>query len=142
MPLAATRSNDTLTSTYDAREPEMNLNGVLPVFYAENLLPVLDFYTGVLGFVADTIDPDIEDPDVIILNHGRVSIMYAKVGPMPVSSGQLNFEVDNVDKVFANLPDFITADWGPEDFDYGRREFAIRDPNGILLVFSMPSKQG
>ena len=117
----------------------MNLNGVLPVFYAENLLPILDFYTGALGFVADTVHPDHEDPEVLILNHGRVSIMYAKVGPMPESRGQLNFEVDNVDKVLAGLPEAITPDWGPEDFDYGRREFAIRDPNGILLVFSMPT---
>jgi catechol 2,3-dioxygenase-like lactoylglutathione lyase family enzyme len=30
------------------------------------------------------------------------------------------------------------AEWGPEDFSYGLREFAIKDPNGYLLSFGSP----
>jgi hypothetical protein len=28
--------------------------------------------------------------------------------------------------------------WGPEEMEYGLREFAICDPNGYTLVFGQP----
>ena len=118
----------------------MNLNGVLPVFYAEDLKPVLDFYTDVLGFTADLVQPDEENPEVLLLDHGKVSILYSKAGRMPPSTGQVNFDVDDVKDVMKILPASVESEWGPEAFPYGRTEFAIRDPNGIVLVFSMPTR--
>ena len=28
------------------------------------------------------------------------------------------------------------VEWGPEVYAYGRREFAVRDPTGAMLIFS------
>jgi hypothetical protein len=33
----------------------------------------------------------------------------------------------------------VPFQWGPEDTEFGIREFAIRDPNGYLLVFAEPA---
>ena len=33
----------------------------------------------------------------------------------------------------------IAIEWGPEVYDYGRREFAIKDNNGYLLALSEPA---
>ena len=30
----------------------------------------------------------------------------------------------------------LPIEWGPEVYWYGRREFAIRDPSGYLIIFS------
>lgn len=115
----------------------MQIQKLVPTFYAEDLKPVLAFYR-TLGFVADTIWPDESAPEILILDHGPVSLMYALVGPMPRSSGQINLEVDDVDAVLQQLPPDWQIEWGPEDFDYGRREFGLRDPNGVMVVFSSP----
>jgi len=117
----------------------MILNGILPVFYADDLSSAIEFYTEILGFSVAMSHPDEEKPEFVVLDHDAVSIMYGKAGSMPRSTGQLNFDVDDVRDVLRVLPDSIEPEWGPKDFPYGRREVAIRDPNGILLVFSQPS---
>ena len=35
-----------------------------------------------------------------------------------------------------SLLDRVTIEWGPEVYSYGRREFAIRDPDSYLLIFT------
>jgi len=115
----------------------MNVKNIVPVFYAESLVDILAFYVDVLGFRADTIVPDADDPEVLILDIGDASLMYCKVGPMPRSSGQINIQVDDIQPAIDSLPSDLKPEWGPEAFDYGRTEFAIRDPNDILVVYSM-----
>ena len=34
------------------------------------------------------------------------------------------------------LSGHLPIEWGPEVYWYGRREFAVRDPDGYLLIFS------
>jgi hypothetical protein len=34
------------------------------------------------------------------------------------------------------VKDRVAIEWGPEVYDYGRREFALRDPDGYLVIFS------
>ena len=34
------------------------------------------------------------------------------------------------------LKDKVKVEWGPDVFFYQRREFAFRDPDGHLLIFS------
>ena len=118
----------------------MNIERFVPVYYAESLPEILDFYTRVLGFVADTVFPDKADPEVVILDLGSASLMYCKVGPMPKSSGQFNIEVDDIQPMLDALPPQVRPEWGPEAYDYGRTEFGIRDPNDVLVVFSMATR--
>jgi hypothetical protein len=39
----------------------------------------------------------------------------------------------------ANIAGKVPIEWGPEVYDYGRLEFAIKDCNGYLLTFSAPA---
>jgi len=118
----------------------LRIDKVTPVLYAESPRTVVQFYVDRLGFSIDTAHPSLDDPDVLVLDHGSVSIMYYRAGPMPVSSGQINFDVEDLDPFLTVLGSDHTPEWGPETFDYGRREFGVRDPNGILVVFSMPAR--
>lgn len=39
--------------------------------------------------------------------------------------------------VRGRLPERVaSAEWGPEAYSYGRLEFALRDPDGTLVIFS------
>jgi catechol 2,3-dioxygenase-like lactoylglutathione lyase family enzyme len=113
---------------------------IVPVLYAESLKEIVSFYTDVLGFQVDTAIPNLDDPELVIFDRDDASLMYSKVGPMPRSSSQINVEVDDIYAVVESLPDSVKPEWGPEHFDYGRTEFGVRDPNNILVVFSMPTR--
>ena len=115
----------------------MNYQKIVPVFYADCLPEILNFYTNVLSFHAVTIFPSADKPEVLIFDNGENSLMYCKVGPMPRSSGQINIEVDDIHAVLDSLPAEVKPEWGPEAFFYGRTEFGIRDPNEVLVVFTM-----
>ena len=115
----------------------MRVERVVPVIYVDRPREVLGFYTDCLGFKIDTAHPTLDEPDLVILDHGHHSLMICKVGPMPKSSSQINLEVDEFDSVLAALPNDVRPEWGPETFDYGRREVGLRDPSGVLVVLSM-----
>ena len=58
---------------------------------------------------------------------------------MPTSSAQIQFAVEELGPFLTALGSDYPPEWGPETFDYGRTEFGVRDPNGVLVVFSMPA---
>jgi hypothetical protein len=35
----------------------------------------------------------------------------------------------------------VPIEWGPEVYSYGRREFAVRDPDGYLVIFTEPTDE-
>jgi hypothetical protein len=41
----------------------------------------------------------------------------------------------------ADLAGVVPIEWGPEVYFYGRREFAVRDPDGYLLIFTEPTDE-
>ena len=74
------------------------------------------------------------------LSRDDVSIMFMKnahLGP-PHATATQYFTVDDVDALWDGIKGHCHAESGPEDFPYGLREFAIKDPNGYLLSFGSP----
>jgi uncharacterized glyoxalase superfamily protein PhnB len=56
----------------------------------------------------------------------------------PILTGSLYFrlnDVSEVDELWYQLKDKTTVIYPVENFDYGMREFAIRDNNGYILQF-------
>jgi catechol 2,3-dioxygenase-like lactoylglutathione lyase family enzyme len=60
----------------------------------------------------------------------------------PQLSGTIYVHVSQVDQIAKQLETRAAFEWGPEDMDYGMREFAVRDPNGYILAFAAPSPRG
>ena len=56
----------------------------------------------------------------------------------PVSAGYAELYIDVTDArlMHAQVKDRVAIEWGPEVYSYGRREFALRDPDGYLVIFS------
>jgi hypothetical protein len=53
-----------------------------------------------------------------------------------VGHGTLSFDVNDARAIHATLQGRMTVEWGPEVYWYGRREFAVSDPSGYLIIFS------
>jgi uncharacterized glyoxalase superfamily protein PhnB len=53
----------------------------------------------------------------------------------PTFTGSFYFRVDDAAALWLQLKDNARVVYPIEDFDYGMREFAIRDNNGYILQF-------
>ena len=117
-------------------------NGVIPRLPVADLRRTLAFYTGVLGFRLSAMWPD-EAPTFCILDRDDVSLGFftpdALRGPATIGTADLYLAVDDVRALHESIRDTVDIEWGPEIFFYGRREFAVRDPDGYLLIFTEPT---
>lgn len=116
--------------------------GVIPRLPVGDLDTTLAFYTSLLGFRVGVLWPD-EAPTFCILDRDDVSLGFftpdTHRGSVIIGSVDLYLAVDDVRALHDKLRDHVTIEWGPEVYFYGRREFAIRDPDGYLLIFTEPT---
>ena len=107
---------------------------------AADLRQTITFYTELLGFKCEDLFPDTENPYWASLYRDDVEIMFTSRNAhttieKPIMTGSLYFNPDNVDEIWELLKDKATVEYPIENFDYGMREFAIRECNGYLLQF-------
>jgi catechol 2,3-dioxygenase-like lactoylglutathione lyase family enzyme len=111
---------------------------VMPRLPVTDLQTAITFYKDLLGFHVGSLWPEHE-PSFALLDRDDVCIQFSVVDPSKdeaIGHGTLSFEVDDARAVHADLEGRATIEWGPEVYWYGRREFAIRDPSGYLIIFS------
>jgi len=111
---------------------------VAPRLPVAELQPSIEFYVNFLGFKLGLLWPEIV-PTFAILDRDDMSVQFCLAdspGGAPPERATLCFDVDDVRALHANLDGRIPVEWGPEVYWYGRREFAVRDPGGYLLIFS------
>jgi catechol 2,3-dioxygenase-like lactoylglutathione lyase family enzyme len=111
---------------------------VIPRLPVVDLKRAIGFYTSILGFKLDLIWPE-SAPSFAILHRDSASVQfYTATEPPaePVGHATIYFDVDDTHALHAILHGCVPVEWGPEVYWYGRREFAIRDPSGYLLIFS------
>jgi catechol 2,3-dioxygenase-like lactoylglutathione lyase family enzyme len=117
-------------------------NGVIPRLPVADLEQTIAFYTGLLGFRIGVLYPD-DEPTFCILDRDSVSLGFftpdALRGAVTIGSADLYLAVDDVLALHDELKNGVPIEWGPEVYFYGRREFAVRDPNGYLLIFTEPT---
>jgi catechol 2,3-dioxygenase-like lactoylglutathione lyase family enzyme len=118
--------------------------GVTPRLPVSDLRQTIEFYTRILGFRVGVLWPDVA-PTFCILDRDDVSLGFfapdAHRGPVVVGTADLYLGVDDVRAVHAAIKDTVEIEWGPEVYFYGRREFAVRDPDGYLLIFTEPTDE-
>lgn len=120
---------------------------VVPSLMVRDVEASFAFYTDVLGF--DVCGRHEDERGLVWgeVRHNRIVLQLMR-GPIcglpeaPVSTGTLYFFPDSVDAVAERIAGRAEIAWGPEVMPYGTRELAIRDPDGYLLAFSEPAKEG
>lgn len=120
----------------------IQFNGVIPRLPVANLMQTIAFYTRLLGFRVDVLWPENE-PTFCILDRDQVSLGFfapeAVRGEVTIGSADLYLAVDDVRALHEQIKERVPIEWGPEVYFYGRREFAIRDPDNYLLIFTEPT---
>jgi len=118
----------------------MKLTNLTPMLETDDLRQTIKFYTELLGFTCESLYPDAENPIWTSLRRDEVVIMFTTRNAhstitRPTMTGSLYIYPDNVDEVWELLKDKAIIEYPIENFDYGIREFAIRDCNGYLVQF-------
>jgi catechol 2,3-dioxygenase-like lactoylglutathione lyase family enzyme len=116
---------------------------VLPALLVSDMRATLDFYIGQLGFVQTGYYPIESDPIRTEVRRDGVAIIlfteaFHTSGDRPSFTGTLYIFPESVDRLADELRGKVPFAWGPENTDFDIREFAVRDPNGYLLVFAEP----
>lgn len=116
-----------------------------PFLATRDIARTVEFYTIVLGFRVESLHP-ADAPTLAILDRdvqpggGGASIIFDSSlwSDMPTLTGQIHFDLapGGVMEIFGRVQGHAEILWGPEVYEYGRREFSCRDPNGYALVFS------
>lgn len=101
------------------------------------------FYRDRLGFRVDTLWPP-DAPELCVLDRDAFSIAFETTDfdgrAQPVMTGSLRVETTDVAGLHAEfVARGVAIEWGPEVYPYGRREFAVLDPEGYRLIFTEPT---
>lgn len=115
----------------------MKVKHLFPMLATENIEKTLEFYTRVLGFKCQGKYPE-ENPCWISLCNGKTEIAFNLPNDhsefeKPTFTGSIYLHVENIDEVWEKLKDKVEIIYEIENFDYGMREFGIRDCNGYIL---------
>lgn len=124
------------------RETILKAN-VTPSLLTKHMDETVAFYCGKLGFRQTGAHPVDGPPNWVELRRGEVVFNFYTNPPhgMPVEpsiSGTLYFHPTSLQALAEEWRDKVEFAWGPQDMDYGMREFGIRDPNGYVLAFWEP----
>src|SRR5579863_7148167 len=100
-----------------------------------NVHRTVEFYRKLLGFKLSLRWP-AEVPTFILLDRDDVRLAFDVVKNHPPQSPKsacgFYLETADVLALHKSLEKKIKIEWGPEVYSYGRREFALRDPDGYL----------
>ncbi|AJC47530.1 hypothetical protein SB85_06155 [Xanthomonas sacchari] len=115
----------------------MTFTALTPMLRCADLAKALAFYTDTLAF---RLDGGAVATGWVSLRHGPLALMLAARQTDADTAADsaacsLYFRTDEVDAWWQRLQPHGRTVYPLQDFAYGMREFAIRDPDGHLLQF-------
>jgi len=124
-----------------ADSTKQHFQSVCPRLPVADLRRSIDFYTTILGFHLDVLWPE-DEPAFCILRRNGVRLAFDQSSepdvPRSASAG-FYIEADDVLALHEAIRQRVPVEWGPEVYHYGRREFAIRDPDRYMIIFTEPT---
>lgn len=114
----------------------MKLTALTPMMNCKDVAATVAFYTGVLGFTCTSEQPGYW---AHLQLNGIELMIAAENEHLPFEkalfTGSFYFRTNDVEAWWSKLKDGPEVVYALETFDYGMREFAIRDINGYILQF-------
>jgi uncharacterized glyoxalase superfamily protein PhnB len=115
----------------------MKLTNLRPMLWVNDVKATIDWYVNTLEFERGDYVEEWQWGSVF---RDSVRIMFAKPNEHtpykgPVFTGSLYMNTDDVKTLWEKLKDTPFVYYGLETFEYGMREFAIKDLNGYILQF-------
>jgi uncharacterized glyoxalase superfamily protein PhnB len=116
-------------------EDSVKLNQLVPILWVNDIEETIAFYRNALGFECRE---SMEDW-ACLANNGVELMISLPNQHEPFEklqfTGSFYFRPDDVDQLWEQLKDRAPVVYPVENFDYGMREFAIRDNTGYILQF-------
>ena len=115
---------------------------LVPALLVRDMRETLAFYAE-LGFSLSACHPNSANPTWAEVRRDTIAIQFHTDPPTgtpgsPTFSGTFYLYPESVMALSAELRDRVAFAWGPEEMDYGMREFGLQDPNGYYLAFTEP----
>lgn len=111
---------------------KFGLRAIVPIVPARDMQRSLTFYT-TLGFQADLCD-DGSQYAFLHMDGNYIHLRRAEAGEFSANPGGVYMYVDDADRFYAHvLATGIVPLCPPEDKPWNCREFAIQDPDELLL---------
>jgi len=107
-----------------------------------DLARAIEFYA-LLGFRLDVLWPE-ESPTFAIVTRDATSVGFftpTPERPGRIGDAELYVRVSGAAALHAEVGRRVAVEWGPEVYSYGRREFAVRDPDGYPVIFTEPTDE-
>lgn len=114
---------------YPTSNPPQFIQGA-PVLHVPDVLAAVGYYREVLGFTSDFGD---DSYSVVWRDNSAIHFVKSDRCPSGVHLFQWVRDVDSCYREFKGRGAEITAE--PGDRPYGVRDFNVRDPNGISIIF-------
>ncbi|MEX0655070.1 MAG: VOC family protein [Phycisphaeraceae bacterium] len=118
----------------------MKINGAAAVFPVSDLDASLRYFIDVLGFSEDFRFGQyagIKRDDCCLHLSAHSNPNIGEPG-----TGAVYIFCDEVDRYFADISERGAAtDGEPKNYDYGMRDFIVRDPDGNQLTFGAPTEE-
>jgi catechol 2,3-dioxygenase-like lactoylglutathione lyase family enzyme len=114
---------------------------VTPRLPVSDLSRTIAFYRDHFGFEVNVIWPR-QIPTFAILRRDGVGLSFFESIDHQtgvIGYAELYIEVIDAQTLHDSLKTRLPIEWGPEVYSYGRREFAMRDPDGYLIIFTEPT---
>lgn len=111
----------------------MKVKHITPMLGTLNLRRTIKFYKENLNFECCGMYPNEDDPCWASLWNGDVEIAFSSHDKKLSMTGTIYLYVENVDEIWKRLKDKVEIVYPLKEFDYGMREFGIRDCNGYIL---------
>ena len=113
----------------------MKVKQLTPMLATTDLKKTIEFYETNLGFECRGVYPNTAHPCWASLWNGATEIAFSvpEKNIEPSMTGSIYLTVENVDKLWEDLKNKVEITYSPDNFDYGMREFGIKDCNGYLL---------
>lgn len=116
------------------------INSIL--FYVRDLDASEEFYTKLGMQVSrhqDHVLAEVGDFSIQLFDESKVQFRQDSNKPEKGIGAFLYIECDDVDGQFRHIKDMgLNPSSEPTDWPWGKREFAIKDPDGYRLVFFQP----
>jgi len=113
----------------------MKLTALTPMLTVTDIPATVKFYGDMLGFACISQVEEwaclSRDGLEVMLSLPNAHVPFER----PHFTGSVYFRCDNVDELWRTVKDKAEIVYPIENFEYGMREFAIRDNNGYLLQF-------
>ena len=113
-----------------------NTKAIVPRLPVSDLKKSIEFYQEQLGFTLGSVFPE-DPPSFAILLRDKIGIQLIQTDEFhPAGKFTIWLDLEEVLKEHEKLHQSLEIEWGPEIYGYGRREFAILDPDGHRIIFS------